>query len=214
MNSNDEMFVLTKQHHLDIIIERIENNEFDEKIDVELLIEIILSGKLLKVTSFFEKISDKLFFDFLYKVDPYSLKMFSTEYATIGLQDKLMAFLDILEDLLEMLTLKLLLLEAEIEEIDPKSKMSNQKINTKFSKKINKFKNEINAILIRINNGLLLVWKTNNNDLIRMCCYQKTCWEKYSKFIIGHKKKGRQSVSGLYARLEYKLNRNPDTSLS
>lgn len=196
MNLKNEMIILSMQ-------KKINKKKLIKRNDVKELINNI-SQNNVNIEDHFVNISHNTFFDFLYLIDSTILSILTKTSIPISLQDKLMEFLDYLEDLFEKTTFELMILENEIEEID--ASIDKEMDYHKFSKKIKKIKREIEKNIVRINHSLALVWKTNNDKLIKICCHQKTCWEKYLKYIIGDEKKNKQSASGLYARLEAKLN--------
>lgn len=145
-----------------------------------------------------------IFNQMLLEIDPPSLLALQQEACTEPLQHQLTVFSHQEINRLEILTENLRELELQIEFINLEN-ISNVLMDD-FLKEIKKIAEEVTSELCKINQALSLAWNTHREDLIDSLSFQKECWSKYEKLVIGFPRNDYTLPKGLYAKLEEKLN--------
>ncbi|MEC7839594.1 MAG: hypothetical protein VX777_06110 [Chlamydiota bacterium] len=137
-------------------------------------------------------------------IDSEQLGILLQESSTEPLQHQITLFSHEVIYQLEVMTQTLRSLEQEIEAFEVSS-ISHHTIED-FHQKIGAIGSEVKATIHRINNALAMAWNTTREDLIDSLSFQKECWQKYDALVIGIPEYEEMPASGLYARLEERLN--------
>ncbi len=146
----------------------------------------------------------EVFLDVLLLIDRELLAILQQEGGTEPLQHQLNIFVHEVTYYLEVLTQKLRQLEIAIDAINPKA-LTHKDIE-EVHHQINIFAKSITDTITQISSALALAWNSNREDLIDALSFQKECWQKYDTLVIGTPRFETGPASGLYARLEDRLN--------
>lgn len=172
---------------------------------------VLNNAPLHKIPPLLVGMDFKVFTDVLLNIPEELLTHLQEEGCTEPLQHQLTLFCHELIQELEHLSNNLIQLESQIDEFDMAKITQQSMLST--HQDIKKWEVFANNNIKRIKNALAIAWNTSRPDIIDTLSFQKESWLKYNTLVIGHQREYDKPASGLYARLESRLNTvfsNPD----
>lgn len=187
--------------HLETIGKVINKNQFIHLLEQKKEIDC---ESLRKIPPLLVGMPHSTFVEVLLHIPEDLLQNLHEESGTEPLQHQLTLVNHDLTQDIEDFSVKAYNLESDINEISPEH-ITHQIIDS-IHHEINELKLHIHQNLALIQTALSIAWNSSRTDLIDVLSFQKESWQRYDIRLIGHPREYNTSATGIYAKLEDRLN--------